>query len=236
LFQNLLATATQKARPGLQEFKGSDLYRGRGKWGKVESEQRVQLLEQIVGFAADRKHRLVLGAVDINRFDKSQIDCPPSGDARMIAALHCVLQVERHQRSKKGNKGDTLFLFDEHRGNDVMAEYLLDAPIDVRSYFGEKGRPANDSCIVEAPLSVRSERFGMIQIADVLAFLFRRFAEVEAGQEEWFVGEKERLREWAKRLSERLVPRPDRWPSRNAGPLPQQFRNLCPPSLRFAPL
>lgn len=229
LFNRLLTTASDTAKPGLQEFKGADLYAGKNKWHKVNPEERVAIIDNIVEFASERKHSLLLGAVDKEQFKADEFDgITEDPDGRAIAALHCVLQAERYQCKKDGRKGDTLFLFDEHRGNQQLTNYLLGQPQEVRQFRGVK----NDSCIVETPMSVKSDLVGMIQIADVYAFVLRRYAELQKGAEPQFVGEAERIGQWTQRLGDRLLPKADRWPTRNAGPLPELLRSACPESLR----
>ncbi len=228
LFNRLLATASDTAKPGLQEFKGADLYAGKGKWHKVNPDERVAIIDNIVEFAVERKHSLLLGAVEKGQFNADAFGfMKPRPDERAIAALHCVLQAERHQGKKDGRKGDTLFLFDQHRGNDHLTTYLLRQPTEVREYRG----PKTESCIVETPMSVKSDLVGMIQIADVYAFVLRRYAELRAGVEPQFNGEDERIGQWTQRLADRLLPKADRWPASNAGPLPALLQTVTPDSL-----
>ena len=54
-------------------------------------------------------------------------------------------------------------------------------------------------------------------MADLFAFIFRRYAEIkDYGVKEEWTGEKELIDEYVESLAGRLLPKPARWPTRNA--------------------
>lgn len=227
LFRDLLVQGGDAARAGFSEFKGVDLYRGNGKWYGVDPDLRKEFLSRMVQFASERRHQLILSSIDKERFDETS--CPPSvaGDARGVCAWHALIQLQRHQRPKKKNKGATLVLFDEHRDNDDLAADVIEPADDVDAFAGRRPKEVPFSCVVEAPLSVRSDRFGMTQIADVCAFVFRRFAELEIGGAPYHADERETMSNWVSQLRPQLLPRSCVWPSKNAGKLPTWFRDVA---------
>ena len=71
-----------------------------------------------------------------------------------------------------------------------------------------------------------------MQVADVFAFVLRRYAEiVDYGEAEGYEGELDRLTGWIKVLKDRLLDRSHRWPTRTKSELAKAYVSLCPPSL-----
>jgi hypothetical protein len=71
-----------------------------------------------------------------------------------------------------------------------------------------------------------------VQVADLLAFMFRRHAEMtDFGQPEEWPGERALIDGYIGTPTERLLPRACRWPARGAGTSSRWFNSIAPNSL-----
>lgn len=232
VFRKYFQQGAQQAKTGMREFKGSDLYQGKSKWRGVAPEVREGLINDIVGFAEVRRHLLAIAAIDLDRLAVHPSPLGSDLDARDLCALHCLIQIQRHQSRKPGRKGDTLVLLDDHRGNDRLSDLVADPPRLVREFAGDAKSKVPFAAIVESPLSVQSHRFGMTQIADVDAFVLGRHARLASGESEAFTGESQRVGQLVSQLMPRLLPGSQVLPKRGGGALASWFREVTPMSVQ----
>lgn len=196
-----------------QEIKGSDLYQGKNKFHKVDGELRIQIFESMCEFARTRKHKIALTVVNNNTAKEDliadSIDCWTAG------ALNILLQVKKSLEGVKGNKGRTVFVFDEYKRNEKFLELVKASP----DWISCKEKPPESSTIfdsvVDVPFFANSQHVELLQVVDVLAFMFRRYFELSDFQdEEKFDDEKKDLEKLVKTVSKRLLPKRIRYPSR----------------------
>ena len=229
-FGAVMARLDQGSRHAIRELKSSELYKGRGPWRHVAGGDRHALIGDLCEWLCDRKHHLALAALDLRAAKQS----PLHGlDAWMSAALHIALQVQRRYQREKGNKGCTFLVFDENkRQADNLAELLFDPPSWTDEYYQRGTRAEALDQIIDSAFYARSHQVGLVQVADLFAFIFRRYSELhdyDAG--EAFAGETDRITEWVKLLSPRLLDRPHRWPRRPTCETARWFCEIAPSSL-----
>jgi hypothetical protein len=86
--------------------------------------------------------------------------------------------------------------------------------------------------IVDVPYFVDSEDVGLLQVADLFAYLLRRYGELEAGcNQPSYPDEKAKLRHWAKQIVSIALPRSSRWPRRNVCRCAAFFNAIAPAAL-----
>lgn len=232
-FQEIFDECTSVAKDGLRELKASDLLYGNGKWRRVHADERKDVMSQFVNLAAQRKHHLALTAIDTvkaNSIEGCPDDLPDSNWQR--GALHIALQVQRAHMGKDRGKGTTLLVFDEHREASAFSDLLLDPPRSTEAYYGRPKRQPPLSCIMDTAMAVKSHHFGMVQLADIYAFIFRRHAELVADPSlaKW-PGEVALIESWIERLTPRLLKQSHRWPKRPASDLGKWYCSVAPEAL-----
>lgn len=212
----------------IRELKSTSLYRGRGRWQGVPGEQRHEAIGEFRAWIGERKHELALAAIDIARFKESPLS--PDIDLWLTGALHIALQVQRRNQGLKKNKGNTFLVFDEQkRKADALADLLFDPPEWTDSYYKRTRRQARLDQIIDTAFYARSHHVGLVQVADLFAFLFRRHAElVQYGYDEEYEGEAERIKGWVRAMSERLIDRTHRWPKRPKGSCAKWYADTAP--------
>ncbi|MEZ5175498.1 MAG: hypothetical protein R2823_04755, partial [Acidimicrobiia bacterium] len=178
---------------------------------------------------SDRKHTLALAALDTSRFDESGLRDLTGLDIWMSGAVHIALQAQKAHQQISKNKGATFLVFDEHKvKGDALAELLFDPPGWSDDYYGRgKNQMALDQ-ITDTAFYARSHHVGLVQAADIFAFVFRRYSEIcDYGHDEGYEGERERLTGWVDILGSRLLARSHRWPKRTKSKVAELITDLA---------
>lgn len=231
-FADTFARLGDIAPRDLRELKSNELYRRLGPWKGIDGPERAAIIEGLCGWLCERKHDLALAAIDLERFNSEPLHTDL--DEWMPAALHIALQVQRAHQGLKDRKGSTFLVFDEHqRHADRLAELLFDPPDWTDAYY-ERGRKQERlDQLIDTAFYARSHHVGLVQIADLFAFLFRRYAELrDFGRSPAYDGEVDRISQWVETVAARLLPAPHRWPKREREDVSSWYSGMAPPSLR----
>jgi len=235
-FAGIFARVESLFGENLKELKGAKLIFGRDRWRKIDPTVRKQITDNLVGWIVDRKHPIFLAAVD----RKQHRQHPQAGlpqccnDAWMTVGLHIALQVQKVNQAISSNKGQTFLVFDDNKQKaDAFAELLWSPPDWTDDYYDKGKKQERLDQVINTAFSVRSHHAGLVQVADLYAFIFRRFAELHdfASPEEW-PGERAMIDGYVQTLAQRLVQPAARWPKRTSSSSAQFFNSLVPHSLR----
>lgn len=214
----------------LQELKGAKMIIGRDRWRRIDSGTRKKLAGTICKWVGNRKHHLVIAAIDRQAFD----DAPDPGlrkrDPWLAAALHIALQVQKNNQDHAKNKGRTFLIFDENKvGADHLSELLWAPPPWTDDYYARSKKQAALDQLIDSSFSVKSHHAGLVQIADVYAFVFRRWAELVqyALAEEWD-GERAYIEELVAMLHPRLISSSARHPKKAPPDSAKWFTSVTP--------
>lgn len=219
----------------LRELKGSKMIFGRDRWRKVDPEVRKRIAGYFCNWIAKRKHNLALSAIDRNQLKSSATaDVPKScRDEWLAGGLHIALQIQKANQGRNKNKGNTVLIFDDNKAKaDTLSDLLWQPPEWTDDYYGKQKKQNRLDQIVDTTFSIKSHHAGMVQVADLFAFIFRRFAEMKdfGIQEEW-VGGQALIEDYMSTLTSRLLPRSCRWPARQNAASSRWFNSIAPTSL-----
>lgn len=217
----------------LRELKSKTLFSGSGVWGRVSGEKRREAVSNLCTWLCDRKHDLALAAIDKEKFMAHPPGAAEFTNIWQAGAAHIALQLQRAHQTKTGHKGRTVLVFDDNsREAANFSDLVYAPPAWTDDYYDRpKKKPALDK-IVDTPFAVKSHQVGLIQVADVFAAVFRRYAELQDfGQTEKYAGESVHFAEWVEILQPRLLGRPHRWAKRSKSACAQWYVDLAPPSL-----
>lgn len=211
----------------LKEVKGHQLYRGKGRWSQVEGAVRHRLLGKLVDWVVSKKHRIALAALP-----SSAVGPVERIDTWRTLALHIALQLQRNgQQAFTGGKGRTVLIFDENKQQvDHIAELLAQPPSWSLDYYGGHTGAEPLDQIIDTAFAAKSHHVGMIQLADVFAYLFLRYEQLSRTREAWD-GETEQLSQWIEKLSSRLLPPAHRWPRRSTSECAAWYAEQAPAAL-----
>ena len=220
----------------LRELKGSKIILGRDRWRKVNPDIRKLIAGYFCSWIAQKKHRLIVTAIDQAKLKVMREDGEPAErqDGWIAAGLHVALQIQKANQASGNNKGHTFLIFDDNKVKaDTLSDLLWKPPSWTDDYYGKKKRQDPLDQIIDTTFSIKSHHAGLVQVADLFAFIFRRYAETEDydAEEEW-PGEKALIDDYVNSLVGRLLPKSARWPARAGSSAAKWFNGIAPPSLK----
>ncbi len=220
----------------LKEFKASKAIFGRGRWREVDPEIRQRITRFLCNWVVERKHHIVLAAIDRERFGQSDRSRFPevANDPWLACSLHIALQIQKYHQGKEKNKGRTFLFIDENKQKaDKLSELLFEPPEWTDPYYGRRKNQARLDQLIDSSFAVKSHHAGLVQVADLYALILRRYAELHEYKrsEEW-EGEKSLIDECARTLTSRMLPKATRWPERTKAPCSKWYNDIAPKSLR----
>lgn len=182
----------------IEELKARDLYGGRGDWQRVAPEDRKTVCRGLIAWLTGRKCVVVPSVVLHSKFSEARQrrDWPGQlTDPYITAACHVVAAAARRgaevERSGGRNKGKTVIVMDEQKRWRDVARIITQRPAWLGDYFSRQ--LADLDTIVDSPYSALSESAPLLWAADLLAFMIRRWIELQIGHEERFEEEKAEL-------------------------------------------
>jgi len=234
-FGEIFDTIQRLFQDNLKELKGAKVIFGRDRWRNVDLETRKHIASSLCDWVVERKHHIVLAAIDRERFKQSDRSRFPEvdDDPWLACSLHIALQLQKNNQGKEKNKGRTFLFIDENKQKaDKLSELLFEPPEWTDSYYGRRKNRARLDQLIDSSFAVKSHHAGLVQVADVYALILRRYAELHEYKrsEEW-EGEKSLIDEWARTLASRMLPKATRWPERTDAPCCKWYNDIAPKSL-----
>lgn len=219
----------------LRELKGSRIFYGHGGWRKVSPDIRKAVFRLFCDWMDERKHHLALSAIDIARFKTVlPASCPPElKDLWIAGAVHLALQLQKLHQPLPKNKGHTVLILDENKVKaDKFNEILFAPPPWTEPYYGKKKKQEPLDQIIDSAFFTKSHHAGMVQVADLFAFVFRRFAELtDYGLAPVYKDETADIEDLVDRLVPRLIAKSHRWQTRSKNDCAKTFVTLAPACL-----
>ena len=135
-------------------------------------------------------------------------------------------------QKEKNNKGNTVFVFDNAQGKDELLKLVQEPPTITSGFYGlnKKQRPLDQ--VIDVPYFADSKHVGLIQVADLFAYIVRLYADITDNlAEEKFPGELQRLSDWVSLMGPVLLPDASRWPKNSKDLFTQFLTGIAPNSL-----
>lgn len=201
----------------VDEFKASDMYRGRHAWEDVDPQVRVAVFDYLLTWMKDRACKLAVSPVDAQAL--FTLNKKGNKIANLLkfpfeaCALNVVLAIQREHRNKKRNKGNTIFIFDEqHDHSDHLLE-LFDRDLGYTDEYvlykpkpRAKKQPERLDQIIDVPHFTKSHLALPVQLADAVAFIVRRHLEItEYEFAQRYESEDQQIADWYKKVAECMI-------------------------------
>lgn len=231
-FREILTILREHDIP-LEELKAEEIYGGRGPWEHVDGEPRHRIFDIYLRWVESRGHKIVISLVDNQRFfdlkeEGSQIaawlEVP-----YVAGALHVALAIQRKQQTWKENKGKTVLIYDEQLQyqNKVM-EIVAQPSEKTDPYYKYGGKKERLDQIIDTAYYACSHFSILVQVADTIAFIARRHAELcSYGFDERFDGECTRIENWIERIQRHLIERRHVYPPGQV-PIISFYKTIAP--------
>lgn len=177
--------------------------------------------------------------IDNNRFfdlkDSGNKIADRLGFPYVAGALQIALVIQRHNQGQKKNKGKTILIFDEQRDFENTVEDLIAQPPEFTdAFYGyqpkNKGRLNQ---IIDTAYFVKSHYSHLIQTADTVAFVSRRYLQLTTYKmPEAYDEELKRIQKWVDMIKTRLIPRTHIYP-KGSNEIFEFYRNVAPDNMPF---
>ena len=222
--------------PGaLRELKGSKLLGRGGGWSQVPLETIKEITYSLCTWVGERKHSLVLAAIDFRKHRRRKQDVLPDfcKDPWISAAMHTALQLQKVNQSLLKNKGHTFLIFDENKmQEDKLSELLFGPPAWTRDYYDQDEEREPLDQIIDSAFSVKSHHAPLVQVADLYSYILRRHVETtDYKKNELWNGERSFVRNCIRVLGPRLIARAARWPAKPQSRCARWFKSVAPDAL-----
>ena len=201
--------------PGLRkELKTKRMINGEGGWSKVNAEERKRILTEICDLANEcsRIFAVALSFRDFNTAVEGGYGQPFEKSYWIGAAMYLSSIIQKKMQTSKKNKGLTVLICDDNKqemSNLSDALHLSVAWFDPlyqkskvikrKTAWIELNADARFDMIVNTAFAIKSEHSSMIQVADAVAYVYRRRIELMTEKERW-----QREKEYFEALAARL--------------------------------
>jgi hypothetical protein len=232
----LLAELSALAGRSVAEIHTRDFYAGNGLWRGISGEQRSALVDRVLDWIAARKHSVFYTTVDKHRWHAEFSSDPRHPEVNTVwrfLGLHLVLALQKHGQSFAKQKGNTVLVFDnEERERTRFTDLVLNPPHWTDTYYTRKKKQYRLDQIVDAPYFADSQDVPLLQVADFIAFVLRRYTELENGDAERYIGERDKVRAWAQKAMNRVTSKTAIYPKTKRCSCCELFHSYAPPCLR----
>lgn len=202
---DLVGGAEETVGRRIREFHATQLYRGAGPWYPVPWTQRAEVIEGVIDWLARRRHHLVFSAgtrrslQDAAETDERAAALP---DAWCAAAFHIILAMQRRHQVLPAPKGHTTVIFDRAGAHEEhLCRLISDPPEWSEPYYDRRRNQTSLSQIIDVPYFGNSEDVLLIQLADLIAYILRRWIELEdMGADPMVADERDHVARWVPKL------------------------------------
>ena len=216
----------------VEEIHTRDFYAGNGPWRGIDGPQRAAIVTSVFEWLGARKHSLVYCMVDKGKFFSEFPADDRFQDVNTLwrfMGLHLVLAIQKEHQGYDKNKGNTVLILDnEEREQTRFTDLILNPPAWTDSYYNRGRRKEQLDQIVDAPYFADSRDVPLLQVADFVAFFLRRHVELEEGDAERYVGEREQVKNWAQTALERSISSASIYPKRSRCACAEMFYSYAP--------
>jgi hypothetical protein len=234
----LLANQSQLMGRTVSEFHMTHVYGGREEWRGIADTVRTQAVIDVLSWVADKGHKVVFSASLNAPFDgRIQQACPMALelDSRWVSqGFHIALAVNKAFRREPRNKGKSILVFDTGTAYEQKLASLLATPPSWSDRYYDKARREQQLvAIMDTSFFADSTHAPLIQVADTVAFVLRRMAEIrDLADPERYPGEGQRIESWLALLAPAMRPVSNRYKRTGRDPSADLFWDIAPPSLR----
>lgn len=220
----------------VKEFHTKDFYSGNSYWRGLSGDKRSKIIDAILDWLKARKHKVAFCAVDKKKyFDnyKTHRKLKDIGSLWCMLGLHQILSIQKANQAY-GAKGYTVFIFDEKlEERDRIIDLISNPPKWTDMYYSKKKKEQQLHKVVDVPYFGNSEKVNLLQIADLLAYILRRHAEIkDAKLPAKYSDEEKKVENWIKKISGLALSSSSRYLKNNRCECSDLFFEYAPSSLK----
>lgn len=233
-WQDLFVSIARVAKKDINEIHAKDLLAGNHAWRGVDVVDRDRVVDLVLNWLIERNHKITFSAIDRERFKVStDMRRTVLDNEWCAAAFHIMLGIQKAHQTNEKNKGHTLFIFDMGKNPSQIITLVREPPDWSDSYYGREKKQERLDQIIDVPFFADSEHVPLIQIADLIGYIFRRWADLnDYGQSEKYVGELAKFEKWIEKIKAVCLKASYRYMKRGGCDTARFYYELSPASLR----
>ncbi len=236
-WKELLEILSGIAGKPIAELHTSAFYRGNTPWRGMGGQTRANVIEEILKWMADRKHRIVYSSVLKTSYHEAREKETLRGELDSpwrLMGFHLTLAIQRYSQREERNKGNTFLVFDNQERERVRFNDIVKNPPEWSDDYYDLGRNQQRlDQIIDVPAFQDSKDVELLQVADFLAFFLRRHAEIQEGLvPATYDEEGEKIAGWVAQLMERSIGAAHIYPTRRRNEVHDLFYRHASPSIR----
>lgn len=233
MWDEFLEMLSKVCKRKINEFHTCDFYAGNGPWRGIDGPQRAAIISAIIDWWGRRKHHLTYTVIDKNLYEQLRCNNEILEGCESVwqtAAIHISLSIQKAHQGIESNKGHTLFLFDRENMEELkLSSFISRPPGWTDEYYNRRIKQKPLDQIIDAPFFGDSKQVLLLQVADVIAFILRRYTEIATGKDNVaYHDEAEKLGKWVKLIWSRCYSASIRWPSKGLNKAQLMFDKLAP--------
>ena len=201
-FDKMLENFLSKHPGTSTELKTSKLINGKGRWNRFDSTERKEFIKEVCKLAVSNGGKLFGIGISCKAFKEALAAeyNPPFGSRCWIGGgmFTCAL-VQKKMQGVRNSKGFTVFIMDDNKMHmPLLSDYLYQADAWYDGLYQVRGSrkqgkqtwiPRKNSNrfdqIINTPFAIKSHHSSLVQVADVLCYVYRRFLELLTNNEAW---------------------------------------------------
>jgi hypothetical protein len=228
---NYLSDAVGRKIP---EFHFRKFYQGSGPWRSIDGPERAKITSAILRWIKIRRHRITFSAVNKEYFNSNKNIFEGISNPWDLAAIHCIIGLQKYHQRCTGIKGHTVTIFDHARREIGFTNTIINPPDWIHSFYNKESRQLELDHIIDVPFFADSEQVLLIQVADIISYILRRYAELNTQNcKERYSGEFNRMSVWIELIKKCCIPSSMRYPARGRCIAAQKFWDIAPECLRL---
>lgn len=213
---SLLKALSDYAGRQITEFHTRDFYSGNGPWRSIDGKMRAGIISAILKWLKERKHKISFCGIDKEKYfkDYGTVEkLQDIGSLWCMLGLHQILMIQKQHQNVGGSKGHVVFIFDEEvKEKNRIIDLVSSPPAWTDTYYGRRTKDESLSQVIDVPYFGDSEKVGLLQVADLIAYVIRRYVEIKENKvSPRYHDELERIDDWMKLISELSLPSQSRY-------------------------
>jgi len=226
-WQDLLAHLSRIVGRPLAEIHTRDFYSGSGVWRQIQGPDRARVITAVFEWLSARKHHVVYTAIRKDEYERLRRAGQVPDELNTLwrcLGFHLILSIQKRFQRDMKRKGNTMFVFDnEERERMRFTDLIRNPPALSDAYYGKTRSQQRLDQVIDVPFFGDSTEVPLIQVADIVAFFMRRYAEIRENLvPPRYVDEPARVDGWARMIAELSIGprRQNLWVSSGMGNFP----------------
>lgn len=179
------------------EIKTKKLLEGKGGWNTIDPQERKDFVTGICRVAADCSKLIVFG-MSFSQFEAAcaagVFKFPCQKSFWVLSGMYVAAVVQKKMCTLKNNKGLSVLIFDNNpTGMSALSDALYESDPWFDGLYHAAGKPLKQAArfdqILNTAFAINSKHSSFVQVADVVAYVYRRHIELRSGQSEAYTGE-----------------------------------------------